>query len=231
LNQLLLDQQPKTFSSSWILKNSPASYRFIVKNVRTELGDIDWDKVISGLKRELQPTWHPLKNRPKRIKKYHDQQEVNIILKKYHHKLYVFITALESEDKQLRNEISIILVRVAQKGNLNAQKQLIKLLRYLTDQWIEYSPSLFRWRGYSDQLESKFIACIRCYRFTGSFIGYLYKTLEYSSRGFKRLESYSLDSYIGDSKIRLIDSVTSNPETGEIGLFKSCQQDHIFLNN
>ncbi len=142
-------------------------------------------------------------------------------MKKYRHKLYVFISALNDEDRLLRNEISIALVRISQKGNLSAQRQLIKLLRYLTDQWLECFPPLYRWRGYGDQLEERFIACIRCYRFTGSFIGYLYKTLEYSGRGLVKMESHSLDGYVGDSGKRIIDFVAKDLETGDIGIFGS----------
>jgi len=42
INQLL-SKDPDTFSSSWILKRSPRRYRFIGKNVRTNLGAVDWD--------------------------------------------------------------------------------------------------------------------------------------------------------------------------------------------
>ncbi|MFA6228172.1 MAG: hypothetical protein WC668_03205 [Patescibacteria group bacterium] len=221
LNLILSEQQPKTFSSSWILKNSPAVYRFIFKNIRTEVGSIDWDKVIRSISREFQPRWHPYRKNHHKIKLYRNKKELDVVLNAYRSKLYIFISALDEDDKKLRDEISIVLVRIAQKGNLSAQKQLVIFLKYLVNQWLEYCPKLFCWRGHNDELEARLIGCIRCYRFTGSFIGYMFKTLEYSGRGLRRLESYSLDGYIGESKSRLIDSVVRNSETGEIGMFNS----------
>ena len=218
INRFLKKEQPSKFSSSWILKRSPKAYRYIWSNVRTDLGDIDWDKVITRLDREFQRRW--TMRRPRKVKPYRDIREVRIALKKYQPKLYVFISPMDDEDKRLRDTISIALVRIAQKGNIRAQQELIKHLRFIVDQWTEYCPRLWRWRGHPDEIEERLQACIRCYRFTGSFIGYMFKTLEYAGRGLKYFQAYSLDDYIPGTDKRSIENVVQDPESQEIMIYE-----------
>ena len=216
LNRLLKNEKPAIFNSSWILDHDPAIYRFITKNVRTEVGDIDWDKVISSLNRRFQRIWIPPRYKPLRVKLYRNKKEVDLALKNYKDKLYIFITALNDNDKMLRDKIAIPLVRIAQRGNIRAQQKLIFLLKQIAQQWIEYCPTFYRWRGHSDDLESRIFACIRCYRFTGSFIGYLFKSLEYSALGLQSFQAYSLDSYIPGTTISTLDTLTKDPQTGRV---------------
>jgi len=54
---------------------------------------------------------------------------------------------------------------------------------------------------------SKIRGCIRCYRYTGSFLGYLYKTLEYSGRGIVPVQKFSLDDQVLDGARTRIDYV------------------------
>ena len=216
LNALLQDENPASFNSSWILRHSSEIYRFILKNIRTEIGDINWDKVICSLDKRFQKIWIPPRHKPKTVRLYRNKGEVDSVLKNYKDKLYVFVAPLNEQDKRLRDAIGISLVRVAQKGNLRAQKQLIFFLNQLTQQWVEYCPRFFRWRGHSDDLEARNRGCIRCYRFTRSFIGYLFKTLEYSARGLQSFQAYSLDSCIPNTTIKMIDTLTKDPETNQV---------------
>lgn len=57
INDRLKIVQPKKFYPSWVYKQAPKAYRYIWLNVRTNLGDIDWDKVTSKLDREFQERW------------------------------------------------------------------------------------------------------------------------------------------------------------------------------
>ena len=113
LNKLLLQKRPETFNSSWVLKHAPACYRFIRKSIRTEVGNIDWDKVTYALGSQHQRRWTP------RIRKkyppYKNAIEIDLILNKYRNKLYVFITPANLADRQVRDKIAIGLVRVAKK--------------------------------------------------------------------------------------------------------------------
>ena len=216
LNSLLKKKKPHILRSSWILEHSPAIYRFIVKNVRTETDDINWDKVIFLLDKRFQRIWVPPRHKPQRVKLYRNKKEVDLLLKNYNRKLYVFVTALNDDDKKLRDTIVIPLVRVAQKGNIKAQQKLVFLLKQIVQQWIEYCPRFYRWQGHSDELEPRILACIRCYRFTGSFIGYLFKSLELSAKGLSVFQAYSLDSYILGTTLSMIDTLTKDPQTGQI---------------
>jgi hypothetical protein len=216
LNKLLKNEKPITFRSSWILNNDPAIYRFIVKHIRTEVNDINWDKVVSSLDRDIQKKWVPPRYKPKIVNFYSNQKEVDLILKKHKDKLYIFISLLNEADKPIRDNIIVSLTRVAQKGNIKAEKQLTIFLNQIIQLWLERYPCLFRWTGHIDELEIKIKHCIRCYRFTGSFLGYLFKTLEYSARGLQNFQAYSLDSYIPGTTIAMIDTLTKDPQTGQV---------------
>ncbi len=52
LNELLAEEDPAAFSSSWVLRRAPACYRFIQENVRTNTGRIDWDRVHLTVRKE-----------------------------------------------------------------------------------------------------------------------------------------------------------------------------------
>ena len=186
LNSRLKEERAGTFSGGWVRQNAPKAYRYIVANIRTALGNIDWDRVVVRLDRELQRRWTP--RRPKTVQPYRNSREVEAVLAEYREKLYVFVSPADANDRRLRDAISIALVRTAQKGNLSAREELLGLLRYVVDHWIEYCPRLERWRGYTDAIEQELEGCIRRYRYTGTFIGYLFRTLEYAGRGLRRME-------------------------------------------
>ncbi|MFA6285150.1 MAG: hypothetical protein WC643_01310 [Parcubacteria group bacterium] len=224
LNELLSQQQPEKINSSWISKNAPHIYRFIWKNIRNEIGDIDWDKVTSKLKRKYQKRWTPRYLRTKRqwesLVFYEDEKEVIAIREKYKNKMYTFITPMDYGDKLIRDSISIAFVRIAQKGNLLAIKEITLLLRYTVDLWVEYCYQLRSWKGYESEIEEQLEACIRRYRFTGSFIVYLFRTLEYRGRGLKFLYSYSLDNKMLFGERRMVENVVKDPETNEIRMYR-----------
>lgn len=205
LNESLRKKQPQKITSTWIVKNVPQVYRYIWKNIRTETGEIDWDRVTGKLDRDFQKRW--VRYRRKVVKHYKSKKEVNLVLKKHKDKLYTFITSLEESDFASRDKILISLVRLSQKGNLSAQKELVGLLRYVVDDWVERFYYLKKWKGYTDDLEDKVKGCIRCYKYTGSFLGYLYKTLEYSGRGIVPIQKFSLDDPVLDGTKTKIDYV------------------------
>lgn len=224
LNKLLSKQQPIKITSSWISKNAPHIYRFIRKNVRNEIGDIDWDKVVSHLDKDFQKRWTCRYSRTKKqwqvLKWYRSKKEMNLVLKRYKDKLYTFISPQNIEDRKIRNIITVALVRISQKGNLSAKKETISLLRFMVDYWIESFPCLFSWKGYESELNEQLETCIRRYRFTGSFTTYLFRCLEYRGRGLKPLYAHSLDelTLLGDK--RRIENVVQDSQTGQIAYYK-----------
>lgn len=222
LNTTLQKQQPALFSSAWVYYQTPEVYHYVRKNVKTPLGDINWDMVVCKLDKELQRRW--TQRRPKKVKAYRNIREVRAVLKPFQEKLYIFIAPSDPDDRMLRDAISIALVRVSQKGNIKAQQELIPLLRFMVDQWIELSPRLRKWKGYSDDIEDKIKSCIRLYRFTGTFIGYLFRTLEYSGWGLRPLQAYSLDDTMSiDGDKRRIENVVQDPDSNEIRIFERDQ--------
>jgi len=225
LNILLLEKQPPKINSSWIYENAPHVYRFIWKNIKNEVGDINWDKVVSKLDKEFQGRWisrySKTKRQWKKLKWYRSKKEVNLILKKYQDKRYVFISPQDQEDRKIRNDISIALVRISQKGNLSAKKEIISLLKFTVDYWIESFPCLFSWKGYESELDDQLEDCVRRYRFTGSFMTYLFCSLEYRGRGLRSIYAHSLDEPIfAEGYKRRIENVVQDTETRRILYFK-----------
>jgi hypothetical protein len=205
INKLLMKYQPNRFNSSWIREYAPHIYRFFQKNVRREIGGIDWDRITRALDRKFQRKW--IASRRKGTKLYRNKTEVRIILRKYEEKLYTFLSPADKDDRDIRDSISITLVRLAQKGNIIAKREIIKLVRFTIDEWIELFPKISRWKGYEDLIKKRIEGCIRCYRYSGSFIGYLFKTLEYAGRGLKPIIAYSLDDPIYSGHKKRIDTI------------------------
>lgn len=217
INNLLEKEQPKTFSSSWISIRSPAVYHFIRTNFRTENDHIDWDSFTLRLERKYIKRW--VRYKRKVAKPYENQVEVEVILTKYKDKLYTFVAEVDENDREVRNRIIVALVRVAQNGNVLAQDELIKWMRYVVDDWVEKYYPLFKWKGYGEDINEKIKGCIRCYKYTGSFVGYLFKTLQYSARGMRSLQAWSLDDPVGEDGATKVDFVVQDIETGEVKLF------------
>jgi hypothetical protein len=215
LNRTLREKNPPEFSSAWILKNNPSAYHFIYKNVRNEVGGIDWDRVTAALSRRYQRRWMRYRRKPR--KEYENPDELEKVLGKHHEKLYIFIAISSKKEDKLRHRITIALVRVAQKGNVLAMQKLVELLRYMVDEWINKYFFLRRWQGAESEIDDAIAGCIRRYRYTGTFFGYLFKTLEYSANRLKPL--YSLDGYLPGTDMRLSEIVGQDPESGEIKVY------------
>jgi hypothetical protein len=181
LNKVLEEKQPETLTSSWIFENVKPVYTYVRLNIRTENSLIDWDVVTKSIDRSFSKRW--IRYRYKQARPYNRQSEVDAVLARYKEKLYTFIAPADASDKQIQDRMLIRLVRLGQRGNVCAQEELIKWITYITNDWIDQYPHMCRWRGYEDEIPDKIRACIRCYRYTGSFLGYLFKTLEYSARG------------------------------------------------
>ncbi len=218
INRSLIKKQPSSFNPTWIKYRCKVSHQFIVNNVKNEFNEPDWDLVTASLDRQLQKLWlNGLKK--KQSDKYSDESEVILVLTPYREKLYTFVSQINQEDKKICDRISISLVRLAQKGNLFAIQKLKQLIPFLINQWIE-GYKLNRWRGYDDLIDRCVDDCIRRYRYSGSFIGYLNKTMECSGRPLKSIEAFSLDkkSQITDKVI--IDKVSKDYNTGLIKIYK-----------
>lgn len=199
LDGTLKNKQPETFSSTWIYKEIPSVYLYFWKNIRTENDDIDWDKITIRLSRKFQKRWVRYKRRF--AKEYENQDEVDLILTKYKEKLYTFLAIQDNRDKILRDRIIVSLTRISQKGNIIAQKELVKWLRYIADDWIDIYPCMDRWKTYPGAIDERIFRCIILYRYTGSFLGYMYKTLEYSAKALPPVCSFD-DTLFDGSKTR-----------------------------
>jgi hypothetical protein len=208
LNALLSEECPETFNSTWIFKRAPRCYRYIWKNVRTDYGTIDWDQVTRSLEWKFQRRWTLGRCRSSRAH-YYNKKELRVVLKKHRFKLYVFVSPQNRADRNLRDDISITLVRLAQRGNESAKQELIKLIGYTIDDWVDRNCFLSCWRGFEAEIQMQVEQCIRRYRYSGSFLRYLFRTLEYAGRGMRPLQAFSLDEPVLGGSARRIDRIPS----------------------
>ncbi len=207
IDRSLIKKNPQSLHPNWIKYRCKVSYKYIINNIKDEFNQTDWDFVISQLQRYNQKLWLKKKKRIRRLAVlYKDKEELDVILNRYQEKLYTFISRESKEDKIICDWISIRLVRLSQKGNILAKDKISTLLRYLVDYWVDFDRSFLNWKGYNDLIDNHINACIRRFRYSGSFIGYLYKTLEYSGRGLTPLEKFSLDSNSSITGKRIIDN-------------------------
>jgi hypothetical protein len=178
--------------------------------MRTDFGTIDWDRITRALEWRFQRRWVS-RYRKQPCVPYQGNKEVKAVLEKYHAKLYVFVSPQDRFDRQTRNTISITLVRLAQDGNESAKQELLNLLEFTIDDWIDRYPFLSRWQGYKAEIQTQVERCIRRYRYSGSFLRYVFRTLEYAGRGIRPLLVYSLDEPIYDRPTaRRINSITQH---------------------
>jgi hypothetical protein len=206
LNSLLTKYRPKAFDPLWIEQRDENLYKYLSRHVRTETGMVDWDVITVALEQRFQKRWYWY-NKRKAIAKtsYENQEELDIILDKYRSVSYTVFVQENESDRNIRDKILISLVRVSQKGNALAQKKLIEWLNFIITEWTEYLPPIAKWKGYPDGILGNIQQCIRCYRYTGTFIGYLYKTFLYSARGLR--STCSLNTPIGKGNKTRIDYI------------------------
>ena len=206
LNAILKQKRPKSFDPLWIEQQDEYLYKYLSKHVRTETSAVDWDAVTIALERRFQKRWYWYKKRKAIIAlPYENKEELNSILNKYQSKTYTVLVQENEIDRRTRDKILISLVRVSQKGNVLAQQKLIEWLTIIITEWVEYLPHISKWKGYPDGIIENIQQCIRCYRYTGTFIGYLYKTFLYSSRSLR--STCSLNDPIGKGNKTRIDFV------------------------
>lgn len=223
ITKRLAKKQPHTFTALWVRINAPRAYHFIKSNIKNEFGDTDWDQVIRSLDRPFQRRWmgESGKRRKKPRPKYQSKEEVDIILQKYRKKLYTFIAPADRADYYLCDIITIALVRIAQKGNTIAKQKVEELVYDIVCGWLERNRRLVRWNANKDKISGQIDRCIRRFRYAGTFLGYLFRTLEQAGMGLPPFYLHSLDVTFPDSDTRKVEMVYRDSTTNEIRYFKS----------
>lgn len=189
LTRSLQRWKPCRFNRHWVDLHEPKVYKFINKNIRMERGITDWERVIRKLDRSLQALW--LDEPVASLLPYSDPSEVEIALKKYKKywkKRSALFTSERRENDTVRNLICVTLVRLAQRGNVAAEEELIDLLIPLLRDWMNRYPCLWWWQWYPEQLRETCQYCIYRYRYTGMFLGYLHNKLQFSARDLPKLQ-------------------------------------------
>lgn len=71
----------------------------------------------------------------------------------------------------MRDSIIITLVRIAQKGNIVAKEEIIKLVRFTVDDLIEGHPRISSWNGYESLIQSVLRAIYAAIAIQDRFLG------------------------------------------------------------
>jgi len=206
LNALLVIKRPKSFDPLWIEYNDYHLFEHLSKYAKIETGEVDWDAITVTLERRFQKRWHwHRKNKSTVAVPYENQEELDNALNLYGDKLYMALVPLNENDEKIRDRIFIRLVRISQKGNVLAQKRVIEWLTIIINEWIESRPGFTKWKGYPTDIIERIQGCIRCYRYTGTFMGYVYKTFLCSARGLR--STCSLNDPVGKGNKTRIDYI------------------------
>jgi hypothetical protein len=75
------------------------------------------------------------------------------------------------------------------------------------------------WKYHDESLHKTIAGCIRRYRYTGSFLHYLFRSLELGSRQLPHLRILSLDDLSPFTGRRRLDFVVQDGETHEARMF------------
>lgn len=123
INFHIVKKNPPVINEDWIKKNSPVSYAFITEN------SIDWDIVTLHIERSYQARWNKTSKRKRytNLARYENQGELDTLLNLHKNKMYTFVSKLSKDDELACDRISILLVRLAQKGNTLAVTELKSL--------------------------------------------------------------------------------------------------------
>ncbi|MCP4050436.1 MAG: hypothetical protein GY730_07000 [bacterium] len=217
LDELILKKRPTYIQAVWIKQHAPHCYWHIINNYRMPFGTVNWDKVTRALNKEHQKLWKPRYRKTKKV--YFCSKKLKKALNIYNKNLYLFFIIPTKQESRCMDCICITLVRLVQRGNLAAKKKLEELLYFTVENWIETIYSLKIWQGYEAELREHIEKCIHRFRYAGSFLGYLFKTLIYVGRGLIPRFVYSLDDFVQTTNLRHIDLVCKNIETNEIKIF------------
>lgn len=199
LNNCLKRKRPKIFNPFWIKANAENLYEYFREFVQLPAGGIDWDFITVHLDVSFQKKWKPC---VEYSNSYESYKEVNEILAAYQKELYMLYAPKNKEEELIQDRVIIQLVRLAQRGNVLAKEKVMDCASFVIYEWMENSKYLKRWKNYSNEIPIKVESCIKNYRYSGSFMKYLYMTLYYSARGLRT--TCSIDEPIGKrNKTRL----------------------------
>lgn len=202
LNQCLKQKKPKVFNPFWMKANAGNLYEYFSAFVQLPSGGIDWDFITAHLDKSFQKRWNPS---IEYSDSYNCQRELNEILVGYQKEMHMLYVPQNNEEKIMQDRIIIQLVRLAQRGNSLAKEKVLDCTSFVIYEWMENSKCIKRWKNYSNEIPSKVESCIKNYRYSGSFIKYLYMTFYYSSRGLRT--TVSLDQPIGSQNKKRMDYI------------------------
>ncbi len=165
-----------------------ALYAFLLLNFKDVKGGVDWKLVSEQSGIDFDDKFLPPKNHKRSTpeQQYENNEEMQKAIgdnKKY---LYTFLQSDPGREFEKRNEICTVLINLAKKGNKSAENEIINLISYLADRWVETIPNFEVWKYHKDRELEIIRRCIYNFEPKVPFVGYVYKTLKMASLGLER---------------------------------------------
>jgi hypothetical protein len=187
IEKLVLKHKPYSIDEKWIRKHSRKSHKYILEN------NLSWDSITRLLDRSIQRKWNR-KAKKKKVPESFNDYEVENFLSTHSKHLYVFVVFTNEQEFELCDYLSIQLVRMAQSGNICASETLLHLYEDIFLRWKENDKLIIRYRSYEEKIHEHFFGCVRRYRYSGSFIGYLKRTLQLQALTLPKIQTISLNT-------------------------------------
>ena len=119
------------------------------------------------------------------VQDYEDMSEVEAILDHYREYMHFFFGIETPKERDMRDTICHELLRLTQRGNINAKDTLMTYATFTMDTWIDRNMHFTCFRALPELSKERLEKCIRGYQFwdnAGPFFGYLYASLEGQSK-------------------------------------------------
>lgn len=189
--EILEKEKPKKFDAMWMERNKATYYALKSLLPRNKSGQIKWGVFVRELPGEWQKKWRYL-GYDKDIKEYSGDKEFYQLLKSFKDKLYtlVYYPDCTKEDKKDANKIAWEMVKLAQKGDINARIRLEKDLYYVCTEWIERYPELRSWKIAPKKIRGIIKSTILNFKFKSPFFPYLLYTLKKEQIRMPRLGEF-----------------------------------------
>ncbi len=210
LENVIEQQKPNPLGPVWIQRHVPSLCGRLRYWIRNEAGKPDWSRVVGILREPYRGLWRQRKSLERCFPAttYRNEEEVRTVIQKHANKLYTFITATNDKDMAHRDTICRELIRLARRGNADAEERLIELVSPLIDHWSMTEKHLSSLSGGNEMAMDKLRRCIYFFQEEGraQFLRYLWKSLFFVAQ---KLKTISLDAPVRgcEKNVTVLDTI------------------------
>ncbi len=192
---LLEKEKPKEWSPTFLAKKARHVFRFAERNLTNAKGGIEWDRLISLLPPEYQASWK------RKIfleditvaEGYSNQEEVDQLLEKHKDSLYLFYESTGKHEEDAVNQICMDFIDLIRKGNQEAKETFTQFLQPAITKWLDSEALPASLAQNPEKMNERVDRCLYLWKKNKTFLGYVFRTLDFTARGLKKHRVISLD--------------------------------------